>query len=147
MLSRSYISLILFVLFLFPLWTASNILWENECNKYKVMRTVYKSSIDFKRCSTALLGQYLHKQKEKKIGRGHSQKISKQKMAFNKYFLTWTKNWSLPIFLDSYYKVSISNSSFWLKHSIWSQSYYCPDLILHSSPTTFKVNVHTKQVL
>lgn len=33
------------------------------------MRTVYKSSIDFKRCSTAL-GQYLHKQKEKKNWQG-----------------------------------------------------------------------------
>lgn len=29
------------------------------------MRTVYKSSIDFKRCSTAL-GQYLYKQKGRK---------------------------------------------------------------------------------
>lgn len=33
------------------------------------MRTVYKSSIDFKRCSTAL-GQYLHKQKGKKNWQG-----------------------------------------------------------------------------
>lgn len=48
---------------------ASNILWENEYNKYKVMRTVYKNSIDFKRCSTAL-GQYLHKQKGKKMAGG-----------------------------------------------------------------------------